>query len=114
VERRVGERSAVLERAFSDPTKIVERMINLTDAYVGVPGRASYFGDGKENRQFTLWSKKDEREPFLYVYVPRFRVDHDHSLEIVCERASEVESGFMVSMPRWESKVTPEGTLLPA
>ena len=79
--------------------------------YTGVPGRAAYFGDGRENRQFTLWSRIEDLTPLLYVYVPKFRVDRDQSLESACEGAIDVDSGFMVTMPRWESLVTPEGQL---
>ena len=85
--------------------------MSMADEYLGVPGRASYFGDGQVNRQFTLWSKKSEREPVLYVYVPKVRVERDRGLELVCDGARDVERGFMVTMPHWESRITPDGYL---
>jgi hypothetical protein len=85
--------------------------MKVMDDYIGIPGRAPYV-QGSDIRQFTIWSKKDGREPSLYVYVPSSRVDHDPSLKLVCEQAIKVDSGFMVTVPRWDSKVTPEGALI--
>jgi hypothetical protein len=78
------------------------------DFYTGIPGRACYV-QGSQIRQFTIWSKNDDTEPLYYVYVPNAQVDHDHSLKLICESATDVESGFMVKVPRWKSMITPEG-----
>ena len=86
--------------------------MKVRDHYTGVPGRAPYL-QGSQIRQFTIWSKMDDLVPTHYVYVPSSHVAHDVSLKLVCEQAIEVDSGFMVTVPRWESKVTPEGALIP-
>jgi hypothetical protein len=87
--------------------------MKIMDEYIGIPGRAPYV-QGSQIRQFTIWSKKDERKPIFYVYVPNAQVDHDLSLKLVCESATNVDSGFMVTVPRWESMVTSEGSLIPS
>jgi len=50
----------------------------------------------------------------LYIYVPNSQIAHDLSLKLVCESATDVDSGFMVKVPRWESMVTSEGFLIPS
>jgi hypothetical protein len=87
--------------------------MKIMDHYRGIPGRANY-AQGSQVRQFTIWSKNDDREQILYVYVPNARIDNDLSLKRVCESATDVDSGFMVRVPRWESMVTSEGFLIPA
>jgi hypothetical protein len=87
--------------------------MKIMDHYTGIPGRA-FYAQGSQVRQFTIWSKNDDREAVLYVYVPNAQVDHDPSLQRVCESATDVDSGFMVKVPRWESMVTSEGFLIPA
>ena len=86
--------------------------MKVRDDYTGVPGRAPYI-QGSQIRQFTIWSKNDVGHSVLYVYLPKAQVDHDAALKLVCEQAIKVDSGFMVTVPRWESKVTPEGVLIP-
>lgn len=86
--------------------------MKVMDDYSGIPGRALYI-QGSQIRQFTIWSKKDEREPIRYIYVPRSQVDHDVSLKLVCERAIKVDNGYMVTVPQWESRITPEGARIP-
>lgn len=85
--------------------------MKIMDHYTGIPGRAPYV-QGSQVRQFTIWSKNDDRKPMLYVYVPNARINHDVSLKRVCEPATDVESGFMVAVSRWESMVTAEGLLI--
>jgi hypothetical protein len=87
--------------------------MKIMDHYTGIPGRACY-AQGSQVRQFTIWSKNADRDSMLYVYVPKARIDHDPSLKLVCESATDVDSGFMVRVPRWESMVTSEGFLIPA
>jgi hypothetical protein len=85
--------------------------MKIMDHYTGIPGRACY-AQGSQIRQFTIWSKNDDREPMRYIYVPNAQIGHDPSLKLVCESATDVESGFMVKAPRWESMVTSEGALI--
>ena len=85
--------------------------MKIMDYYTGVPGRAFYL-QGSQIRQFTIWSKNDDSEPLFYVYVPIAHVAHDASLKRVCEKATDVDSGFMVTVTRWESMVTSEGVLI--
>jgi hypothetical protein len=80
--------------------------------YRGIPGRAPYI-QGSQIRQFTIWSRKDDGDAALYVYIPTTHATHDASLKLLCEHAVKVDSGFMVTVPRWEAKVTPEGVLIP-
>jgi hypothetical protein len=87
--------------------------MKIMDDYTGMPGRARY-AQRSQVRQFTIWSKKDDREAMLYIYVPNAQIFHDPSLKLVCESATDVDSGFMVRAPRWESMVTPEGFLIPS
>lgn len=87
--------------------------MKIMDYYTGIPGRACYV-QGSQVRQFTIWSKNDDREPLFYVYVPNSHIAHDLSLKLVCESATDVDSGFMVKVPRWESMVTSEGVLIPS
>jgi hypothetical protein len=87
--------------------------MKIMDEYIGIPGRAPYL-QGSQVRQFTIWSKKDDPLPVRYVYVPNSQINHDLSLKRVCEAATDVESGFMVTVPRWESMVTSEGSLIPS
>jgi hypothetical protein len=90
----------------------VDLRVKIMDDYSGIPGRACY-AQGGQVRQFTIWARRADRESVFYIYVPKSRVDHDLSLKAVCESATDVESGFMVRVPRWESMVTPEGFLIP-
>jgi hypothetical protein len=85
--------------------------MKIMDYYTGIPGRACYV-QGSQVRQFTIWSKNDDSEPLFYVYVPNSLIAHDLSLKLVCESATDVDSGFMVKVPRWESMVTSEGVLI--
>jgi hypothetical protein len=87
--------------------------MKIMDHYRGIPGRACY-AQGSQVRQFTIWSKNDDREQMLYIYVPNSQIAHDLSLKLVCESATDVDSGFMVKVPRWESMVTSEGFLIPS
>jgi len=87
--------------------------MKIMDYYTGIPGRARYI-QGNQVRLFTIWSKNDDRESLFYVYVPNSYADHDLSLRAVCESATDVDSGFMVKVPRWESMVTTEGLLIPS
>lgn len=86
--------------------------MKVMDDYTGIAGRAPYV-QGSQIRQFTIWSKKADRKPMLYVYVPNAQVDHDLSLKVICEPGINVGSGYMVTVPRWESAVTPDGHLIP-
>ena len=79
--------------------------------YFGVPGRATYFGRGKDNRNFSLWSKDNDAEHRVYVYIPKFQADRDADLKGFCAGAVDENSGFMVALPYWESKVSPEGII---
>jgi hypothetical protein len=86
--------------------------MKIMDDYTGMPGRARY-AQKSQVRQFTIWAKNDDREPMLYIYVPNAQIFHDDSLKLVCETGTDVDSGFMVRVPRWESMVTSEGFLIP-
>ncbi len=79
--------------------------------YTGVPGRAAYLGEHSDRREFSLWMKQGDPGPLVYVYVPKSRLALDRPLEILCDGALDVESGFMVTRPRWDSRVTAEGNL---
>jgi hypothetical protein len=85
--------------------------MKVMDHYTGMPGRAR-FAQKSQVRQFTIWSKNDDREAILYIYVPNAQIFHDEALKLVCESATDVESGFMVQLPRWESMVTSDGFLI--
>jgi hypothetical protein len=77
--------------------------------YFGVPGRVAYFGRGKINQNFSLWSKGDDSEHRVYVYIPRSQAERDAELKAFCVGAADESSGFMVALAYWESKVSPEG-----
>ena len=80
--------------------------------YTGITGRAAYVGDGHGLPEFTLWSKIDDPLQLLYIYVPQMRASRDEALKILCKGAIKVANGFMVTMPKWESKITAEGQLI--
>jgi ABC-type phosphate/phosphonate transport system substrate-binding protein len=79
--------------------------------YFGVPGRAAYFGRSKNIQNFSLWSKDNDSEHLVYVYIPKSQANRDAELKRFCIGAQDETSGFMVPLQYWESKVSPEGMI---
>ena len=84
------------------------------DGWIGAGGEVRFREDGEPIR-FGLFFSEDappgSLEPLLYVHVPTFLIEQRPTLLWAREEGSVAEGAYMVPVPRWNVRVTPDGDI---
>lgn len=59
--------------------------------------------------EFAVLSRSGDAPQMRYVYVPKFRIPDDPSLEWVRDEGTELTAGWVVELPRWNVRVDSRG-----
>jgi hypothetical protein len=87
------------------------------DVWIGAGGEVR-FREGGESIRFGLFFSEDappgSLEALVYVHVPTFLIEQRPTLSWARTQGSEAEGGYMVPLPWWNVRVTPDGDRPPS